>query len=255
LHTVTIRPNILFLRIVTNIHRRYEENMDYLDFLRGQARIAKTGEERVTERYSRIVIDLGTAREEVKIHLTGDYMGIAKSNGAAATTFFRLNHRNARAIYPSEIAKLYATYKHIYLTNAAEAGKELILYVGGALSGEIQVSTGKMGLKDSDGGDIDPVEDKHFISHTGGHLSNTIVADTAERLSATSLKVRWAIMNADLAIRWGFTSTVHRTGTIGVLLAAGATLTLEFCDLYDIYVINNAGAETPKIECEYVLEA
>lgn len=127
-----------------------------LDYLRGEARIAKSSSERVTERYSRIVLDLGTARTDEKIHITGDYLGVAKCNGAGATTFFKLNHTNSRAIYPTEIEKLYATYNKIYLTNAAEPGKELILYIGGALSGEIKVSTGKTGLKDSAGNDINP---------------------------------------------------------------------------------------------------
>jgi len=146
--------------------------MELLDFLRGQERIAKTGQERVTERYSRIVIDLGTARTDEEIHITGDYLAVAKMDGTASTTYFKLNHINSRQIYPSEIEKLYATYKKIYLTNAADAGKELVLYVGGALSGEIKVSgAGKTGLIDASGTRIDPCKEDgalydELVKHT-----------------------------------------------------------------------------------------
>ena len=134
--------------------------MEWIDMLRGEARLQKTEQERVTERYSRIVIDLGTERTDEEIHITGDYLAVAKMNATASTTFFKLNHRNSRQIYPSEIEKLYATYKKIYLTNAAEAGKELILYVGGALSGEIKVQTGKVSLKNASGTDINPATEE-----------------------------------------------------------------------------------------------
>jgi hypothetical protein len=167
---------------------RYEENMtDFLDWMRAQARIAKTDTERVTERYARIVIDLGTAREEVKINISGDYMGVAKFTGTASTTYFRLNHRNAREIYPSEIAKIYATYKHIYLSNAAEAGKELVLYVGGAMSGEIQVNTGKVGLKDSSGGDIDPATEDGNLATCASELATVNTELTAQGVEQDKL--------------------------------------------------------------------
>lgn len=229
---------------------------DWMNWMRGQERIAKTGDERVTERYSRIVIDLGTAREDKEIHISGDYLAVAKMNGTASTTKFRLNHRNSREIYPTEIESLYATYKKIYLTNAAEAGKELILYVGGALAGEIKVTAGKVGLKNTAGSDIDPVRDDHFIAHTGAHSVNALaVADTAEHMMAASTKVKWAIIYTDLAIRWGFVSTVHRTGPIGALLTANGNLALEYCDLYDVWFNNNVPAEQPKLQIEYVEEA
>jgi hypothetical protein len=102
---------------------------------------------------------------------------------------------------------------------------------------------------------VDLVPDSRFVSHTGGHLVNTIVADTAEKLSPASLKVKWAIIYTDLAIRYGFTSTVARAAKIGNVLAAGATLTVEYCDLTELYIVNNVGAETPKVQCEYVEEA
>ena len=230
--------------------------MDLMDYLRGQERIRKGPAEGVKERYTRVVIDLGTARDDVKLHLVGDYLAVAKMDGVASTTFFKLNHRNSRGIYPSEIEKLYATFNGIWLTNAAESGKQLVIYIGGALSGEIKTATGKTGLKDSSGSDIDPAEEKHFIAHTGKHSVNALgVADTAERMMAASTKVKWAIIHTDKAIRYGFTSTVHRTGPIGALCGADDTLTLEVCDLYEVYFNNDVAAETPKLQIEYVEEA
>lgn len=130
--------------------------IEWMDILRAKERLGKTSSEGVKERYTRIVISLTDARTDEALHINGDYLAVAKMDGVASTTFFKLNHKNARAIYPSEIEKLYADFSKVFLTNAAEAGKELIIYVGGALSGEIKTATGKTGLKDSSGSDIDP---------------------------------------------------------------------------------------------------
>ena len=133
------------------------------------------------------------------------------------------------------------------------------LFVGGAFAGEIEPSTGiKTGLTDSDGVDIDPVKDDRFKAHTGKHLRVELaVADTAEKLIATSLKVKWAIISVEgFACRWAFSSTVHRTGEIGIPVTTGSSIVIEYCNLSEIYFINKTGGagELPILNIEYVEE-
>jgi hypothetical protein len=221
-----------------------EQSAAYKDLLKREG---------VKGRYTRITLDLSTAQTNQLLDIEGDYIGVV-SITSIGTCNIRLDHRHSQNINLREVAEINSPFGKMYFTSDG-AGGSCVIYVGGALTARLKPIQGKVSVRNIAGSDVDLLQDKRFISHTGGHLANTIVADTAERLSPTSLKVRWAVMNADLAIRWGFTSTVHRTGTIGVLLAAGATLTVEFCDLYDIYIVNNVTAETPKVECEYVTEA
>jgi len=103
--------------------------MDVYELLRQEARSKKAGEPN-KEQYARIEIDLDTAREDEEIHIAGNQITMAFCDGNATTTYFKLNHRHSRKVYPAEIEKLLGNFGGIYLTNAAEAGKKLVIYVG-----------------------------------------------------------------------------------------------------------------------------
>jgi hypothetical protein len=209
--------------------------------------------EGVKARYARFEFPLGTAESNKEMHLVGDYIGIVSITGSG-TCKIRLDHRHSQEINLREVAEIAAPFGKMYFTTDG-AGGTCTVYIGGALAARLKPIQGKVSIRSIAGSDVDLVEDKHFISHTGGHSINTIdTPDTAERMMAASTKVKWAIIYTDKAIRWGFVSTVHRTGPIGVLLVAAGTLTLEYCDLYDVYFNNNVAAEGPKIQIEYVEE-
>jgi hypothetical protein len=251
-----------------NKTRRFGENMDYLEWFRGQQRIAKTGDERVTERYARVVIDLTVARDEEKIHLSGDYLAVASSTGAASTTWFRLNHRNSQKIYPNEIEKLYASYKHILLTNAAEAGKQLVLYVGGALAGEIKVSSaGKTQLKNAAGTDINPATEdgniadiEALLEFSGTPYSTPKTSTDAEvKFSATALKLKDVVIRnthasyeVDIGLYVGGTVAAFRAASFE--LGGGASVGFTHVDLNQLALLSSTAGEHAIVHVIGVLE-
>jgi hypothetical protein len=208
--------------------------------------------EGVKARYARFEFSLASAESNLEMHLTGDYIGVVGITGTG-TVKIRLDHRHSQEIDLREVAEISAPFGKMYFTTDGGGGT-CTIYIGGALAARLKPIQAKVSIRNIAGSDVDLVPDSRFISHTGGHLANTIVADTAEKLSPASLKVKWAIIYTDLAIRYGFSSTVARVAAIGNVLAAGATLTVEYCDLTELYIVNNVGAETPKVQCEYVEE-
>ena len=230
-------------------------------------RVEQAKKESPDERYARVEIDLGAVEnvgKNVKIQISGDYLAKIKYNGSATGCYFKFGNKRSSIIYASEFRKRHTPFIEfncIYLTNeTAQPGKVFTLFVGGAFAGEIEPSTGiKTGLTDSDGVDINPVVDKRYIAHSGSHLrAELAVADTAEKLIASSLNVKWAIISVEgFSCRWAFTSTVHRTGEIGIPVTTGSSIVVEYCDLSEIYFINNvAGAgQLPILNVEYAKEA
>jgi hypothetical protein len=215
-------------------------------------------EEGVKARYARIELPLDSAESNKEMHLVGDYIGVVSITGSG-TVKVRLDHRHSQEIDLREVSEISAVFGKLYFTTDGGGGT-CTLYIGGALSARLKPIQGKVSIRNTTGSDVDLLTEAEYksrnVSHVGGHSLNALaVADTAERMMAASKKVKWAIIYTDLAIRWGFSSTVHRTGPIGVELAAGGSLTLEYCDLYDVYFNNAVAAETPKIQIEYVEEA
>ena len=134
-----------------------------LNSLLAQERVQKAKEERPQERYARIDIaldDVDYVGTDIEIHITGDYVGRIKYDGSATGCYFKLNNRHSGRIYAGEFRRTYAEFNRIYLTNpSSQAGKHLILVIGGAFSGEIEPSSGgKTGIQDSGGTDIDPAQ-------------------------------------------------------------------------------------------------
>jgi hypothetical protein len=210
-------------------------------------------EEGVKARYARIELPLGSAESNKEMHLVGDYIGVVSITGDA-TVKIRLDHRHSQEINLREVSEISAVFGKLYFTTDG-AGGTCTLYIGGALSARLKPIQGKVSIRNIAGSDVDLVEDKRFVSHTGGHAKTTLsVADTAQRMVASSTKVKWAMFNSSLAIRWGFSSTVARATAIGMPQTADHYVTVEYCDLYDIYFVNYTAAELPVIQIEYIGE-
>jgi fructose-1,6-bisphosphatase/inositol monophosphatase family enzyme len=109
----------------------------------------------------------------------------------------------------------------------------------------------------ADGTTINPVRDERYEAHTGGHLKVTLTSlDTAQRLTSTVTKVKWAIIcSKDYAFRWGFSSSIKQSTAIGQHIGSGGSVAVEYCDLRDIYFIDSDGTNKPVLQVEYVEEA
>jgi len=227
--------------------------MDVLELLRAEQQAKRMGEP-LKEQYGRLVIDLGTARTDEELHVSGDSIIVATFDGGATTTHFKLNHKHSRELYPGEVEKIYANFGGIYMTNAAEPGKSLVLYIGRALF-IFPSSAKKVKILDPDGTNITVAHDERFKSHTGKHIKKTLaVADTAEFVTATETKVRWAIIGVEqYDLRWGFTD-VSRSPGVGQIVSAGGYITVEFCDLSKLKFVNTNVGQTPTLQIEYVEE-
>ena len=132
--------------------------MDVYEMLRAEKRAKKEGEP-LKEQYGRIEIDLGIARDDEQMHLSGDLITVGDFNGTSPTTFFKLNNRHSRKLYPGEIEIIKGEFGGIYLTNAAEAGKKLVLYIARAIY-IYPSSAGKVKLLKTDGTGINPATDE-----------------------------------------------------------------------------------------------
>lgn len=231
--------------------------MDVLELLRAE-QASKQLREPLKEQYSRICIDLGEIRADEELHLSGDSIAIGAFNGSATETYFKVNHKHSREIYPAEIEKYYGNFGGIFLTNKLEAGKTLVLYIGRNVIID-PAKTGKVKYLDPNGINIALAHDSRFISATCGNQKTSVaVADTAVALAGASQKVRWAILAVEnYDIRWllgGGTPT--RATAIGVPVTAGGYITIELCDLKDFKFVNkNAGAaELPTINATFAAE-
>jgi len=207
-------------------------------------------------RYARIEIPLGTASTDGLLEIMGDYIGVVSITGDG-TCKMRLDHRHAQQIDLREVEEIMSPFGKVYFTTDG-AGGTLTIYVGGALTARLKPIQSKVSLRSVAGTDIDPAQDKRFKAHVSGHLKVAVAtADTAKRVITASTKVKWAIISVeDYDARWGFSSTVHRANAIGQKVAKGSFVTVEYCDLADIWFVNfNAGAgELPIFQIEYLLE-
>jgi hypothetical protein len=215
-------------------------------------------EEGVKARYARIELPLGTAQSNKEMHLVGDYIGVVSITGSG-TVKVRLDHRHSQEIDLREVSEISAVFGKLYFTSDG-AGGTCTLYIGGALSARLKPIQGKVSIRDISGSDVDLLTEETFLekyeSHTGGHEKTTLAsADTAERIVAAALKVKWAIIHTDKEIRYGFTSTVARATAIGAVLAGDSSLVVEYCDLRTLYFVNNVAVETPVLNIEYMEEA
>ena len=102
--------------------------------------------------YKIVTIDLGTARTNELLWCVGDFIGVAAITGSCT---MRINENNLDAINLRISRKIYTPFYRFYITNSAQAGKSVTLYIGGDASFEIDVA-GKMGMINVAGTDINP---------------------------------------------------------------------------------------------------
>ena len=228
--------------------------MDIYEMLRAEQRSKKAGEP-LKEQYGRVEIDLSTAREDAALQIAGNEITIAFCDGDATNTYFKLNNKHSRKIYPAEITKVQGNFGGVYMSNAAEAGKKLIVYIARDIFIFPARAEANRILR-ADGTTINPVRDERYQSHTGGHLKVTLATlDTAKQLTGTSTKVKWAIMSSkDYPFIWGFSSTVKQSTAIGQYVSNGGFVAVEYCDLSEIYFVDGDGANKPVLQVEYIEE-
>ena len=238
--------------------------MEWNELIRGQggdirALMRKEG---AKGRYARITISLATAQSDELLNLTGDYIGVASITGDG-TCKMRLDHRHAQQIDLREVEEISSPFGKVYFETDG-AGGSLVIYVGGALTARLKPVQSKVSLRSTAGVDIDPVQDKRFKAHALGQIDmdELETINDAEPISGTdttpvSLKVRWAIVNVYVAdCLFGDSTLTNLVGAHpGVLVGTGSSITVEHCDLKDLYVVNEDGAVKPKFATIYTTEA
>ena len=239
--------------------------MDILALLGIESRVRQAEKESPQERYARIVLDLGAAEnigKDILLNFDGDFLDKVRYTGEAGKCTFKFDNKRSSPIYAEEFKKRYTPFvpfKRIYLTNeVAQAGKEFVLFVGGAFAGEIEPSTGQaVGITDVTGVDITPAQEKHQIAHTFKHLKPTTMtaANTAQALSTG--KVKWALIHFLSKVALIGDSTVTRGGGAGDGQKYGENsyLTLEQVDLGEVFIINHVLGESCIYTINYVEEA
>lgn len=233
--------------------------MEWLELLKQQRGEQKRlmAVEGQTGRYSRIEIPLTSVKTNELLELYGDYIGVTSITGDG-TCKVRLDHRHAPQIDLREVQEISSPFGKLYFETDGGGGM-LTLYVGGALTARLKPIQSKVSLRDITGTDIDPVQDKRFKAHEGTHLKVAVaVADTRVQVIAASTPVRWAVIGVEsFNMRWTFGNTCARATAIGQKVVKGSYITVEHCDLSEIYFVNSeAGAgELPVLQIEYIGEA
>ena len=230
--------------------------MDIYEMLKMEQRSKKIGEP-VKEQYGRVEIDLSTARVDEAIHIAGNHITIAFCDGASTTTYFKLNNKHSRNLYPAEITKVMGNFGGLYMTNDAEAGKKLIIYIGRDIFIFPARAEANRILK-SDGTTINPARDERYQAHTIGQVDRRVLGtiDEAEGIATTSTKVKWAIIHVDTAdVMIGDSTLTNKAGGhAGVLVSDGSDFVVEYCDLNDVYIVNEDGAVKPYFSAIYAVE-
>ena len=213
-------------------------------------------------RYARIVIPLDTASTNGVLEITGDYIGVVSITGDG-TCLMRLDHRHAQNINLREIEEISSPFGKVYFTTDG-AGGELVIYVGGALTARLKPIQSKVSIRNVAGTDVDLVQDKRETSHTIAQLDRKVqvtidVADPVSGVIAApvSKKVKWAIIYVDTAdvVFGDSTVTILAGAHPGVIVPTGGNLVVEYCDLKDLYFVNEDGAVKPYVTVLYIGEA
>ena len=242
---------------------RRENKIEWNELLRGQR--GETGRLMAAEgakgRYARIEIDLSLASSDGLLELTGDYIGVTSITGEG-TCKIRLDHRHAQQIDLREVQEISSPFGKIYF-ECDGVGGLLTLYVGGALTARLKPIQSKVSIRNMEGTDVNLVEDKRFTSHTIDHQDRKVqvtinVADPVSGVIATpvSLKVKYAIIGVDTAdVLFGGPDVTNLAGAhAGLLAQVGQSLAVEYCDLKDLWFVNEDGAVKPYISVLYVGE-
>ena len=235
--------------------------MNFFEMLGIEAKVKAAEKESLDERYARIDFDLGAAEnvgKNIEKTIDGDFMQKIKYDGSATGCYFKFDGKRANKIYAAEFRMRHTPFipfKKLYLSNpVAQPGKHFVIFVGGAFNGLIESSTGtKVGVTDVDGVDITPVQDKRFETHTPEVLIIKVGADfAADVISASALKIRWALMYNDLLCYIGVADV---SPTNGLPIAAESYTVVDYVDLNKLYVVGDASSTRPQLNILYVEEA
>jgi len=128
--------------------------------------------------YELLEIDLSTAREDEEIKYAGDFL-LAKTDGELSGIEVRFNEKNHPKFKLSDWNPIITPFYRFFLTNTAQSGKKLKLFVGkdaSAVAGVSQVNLGNVGLLNTAGEQINPAKEDGNLASI---KNNTDKLDTA----------------------------------------------------------------------------
>jgi hypothetical protein len=134
--------------------------------------------------YARIRLFMATARENEEISVNGDGIDKLFYDGSHNGCIIRLDHRHAAPIYIDEIKRIKRKFSRIYLTNTADAGKELILGITKSHTCDIVPEDESSVRSDADG----YVTGRNQVNVVGGFYNETgITLLTHEQIGACKI--------------------------------------------------------------------
>jgi hypothetical protein len=189
---------------------------------------------------------LSTARDDEELHISGNQITIAGCDGGATTTYFKLNNKHSRKVYPHEITKVLGNFGGVYLSNAAEPGKTLTIYLGRDIF-IFPARASATRILEEDGTTINPVQDERYRAHTFGSLKPTTM---------TAANTAWAIIHTLSKIALIGASTLTRGGGAddGQKYGEDVYVSVEYVDLSEIYIINYTVGEQCIYSINYIKE-
>lgn len=109
--------------------------------------------EGVKGRYTRVTLDLTTAKTNERLHIEGDYIGVSSITNTG-TCKIRLDHRHSQEIDLREVSEVFSPFGGLYFTTDG-AGGACVLYVGGLLTARLKPIQGKVSIRNIAGSDVD----------------------------------------------------------------------------------------------------
>lgn len=102
--------------------------------------------------YTEVNLDLGVARSNAVFLVPGDTLLVAKLTGSLSIQF---NENNNPSVNLALVRRTFTPFERFYLTNAVQAGKEAVLYVGRDASFIGEAMIGSVKLLDPTGTEIE----------------------------------------------------------------------------------------------------
>ena len=147
--------------------------------------------------YQIVTINLATARTNEELLVVGDFIGVASITGSCT---LRVNERNNDAINLQIVRRTKTPFYRFFITNTAQAGKSVTLYIGGDASFEIDV-VGRIGIVNVAGTDINPATEDTLATlalESGGNLETIAGVDFATQTTLNLIKAKTD--NLDVAL-------------------------------------------------------
>ena len=224
-------------------------------------------ENKVEGEYGRLYVNLELAENQgyssddpKEFRIYGNYIQKVEYTGDVKDAGIRIGHKHAPRIPVSEFSKIIKRFDKIYIDGSDTSGT-LILNLGFVGNAEIHPEPSKRAwylLEVAQGAIVVLLTaiKACFKSHTTGSLKVTLsTLDTAQKLSATSIKVRWAVISSKAYPFMLGTSTVKQSTDIGNYFPAGTDVVIELCDLSEIYFVDGDGVNKPVLQILYIEEA